>query len=247
MLVDESTSALAVYRLQSPTLVEIFRDESESKILERRRGGPGEADTQLPQLVAVRSADPPLPALVIWQWDPVRQQFVDFDPDVNEAFDPAPRYVFLAETVAAPKPDGASKPYNQVFLLRDIPLANQTSPQLIGRNFGSFPAVAFEVRLATDNAFRSGVGGDFDGNGLDSIAVLSRKAIRIFDFPATSTAAWPDVAVDSNGRTIVAGNLDAKGSAQPDSLVVAPSHTDRRSISAAGTQDPVLRTFPHER
>jgi hypothetical protein len=241
VLVDESVSALVVYRLASGALFEIFRDESESKIWNDARVGLVKQTRSLPQLVAVRRVDPPLPALVTWQWDPGKQEFVDFDPEFNEAFDPAPRYVFLAETVSARAPSGAVVPYSQVFLLRDA-LVNQTIPQLIGRNFGDAVTIPFEVRLTTGATlpFRAGTGADFDGDGKISIAVLSRTTVRIFDTPATATT-FRDIAVESDGRTIVAGNLDAKGSAQPDSLAVTPTRVE--VALPAGTQDAVLRVI----
>lgn len=243
VLVDESVSALVVYRVAPGALFEILRDESESKIWNDARVGLVKQTRSLPQLVAVRRADPPLPALVTWQWDARRQEFVDFDPEFNEAFDPAPRYVFLAETVSARSPAGTVTPYNQVFLLRDA-LVNQTIPQLIGRNFGDAFAIPFEVRLTTGATFpfRAGTGGDFDGDGKISIAVLSRTTIRFFDSPATSTT-FRDIAVQSDGRTIVAGNLDAKGSAQPDSLAVTPARIPPTAGAevelTAGAQEPV--------
>ena len=224
-LIDEEASQLSLYRMQGNELVRFYANTSESKHWTDVAIGQVDPSTALPELVIVRSADPPLPSLTVWRYNG-NNGFADV---YLADFAPSMRVVFLADVTG----DGDQ----EIYMLRDVPVAATTIPQLVMRNLGPPGPVPFEIRLDPNNIFRYGAGGDLDGDGKDEIAVISTAQLRIWDSPDTSTTSRNE-SVSSNGRTILIGNLDAIGAVKEDRLNATPPRIDR-SVAAGTRSEPI--------
>ena len=207
---------LGVYRLAANNvLVEFWHDTSEERPWSGVAIGNVAADTAQAELVAVRSAAPPLPSLVVLRYRPVDA----FDDVWLAAHLPAPRAVFLADATGGGVP--------QIFLLRDVPV-NQNAPRLFNSRLGAGNSFAFEVTLGGVNAYRTLAAGDLDGDGREELTVLRDSVYRTYSDPAYTTD-YVSATVSSNQRTLLAGNFDALGQ---DALAFVPP---------AGTNPPQLR------
>lgn len=197
-LVNEDFGVLRVYRLEANNVLNpFFISESDAKPWSDVAIGNVDEDVALPELVTVRNAAPPLPALVVQRYK---------SPDAFEDVGvrnllPSPRVVFLADVTG----DGDE----EMYLLRDVPL-NDSRPRLFISNLGVDAPFAFETALDTDNGYRYGAGGDIDGDGKDELAVIRNTGFKIFETPETNTNSFT-VTLETNARTIVMGNLDALG------------------------------------
>ncbi|MBK8049252.1 MAG: hypothetical protein IPK16_20330 [Anaerolineales bacterium] len=219
VLIDEDQSRLSVYRLVNNTFFEYYFNASDTKPWQSAVVGQFDPTSALPELALGRTADRPLPTLLVWRYNGRD----GFDEVYGRDFNPAPRHLFMANITGSAS-DGSSD--DEVFFLR---FANRTTTcsapyttppfQLIMRNRGPDTPTTFEVCLDTANAFRYGAGGDVDGDGKDEIGVISPTQLRVFNSPDTTTEAT-DYTLRSNGLTIAMGNLDLNGSAQPDTLAV---------------------------
>ena len=197
-LVNEDLGVLRVYRLEvNHALHLFFALESKSKPWSGVAIGNVDQGLALPELVAVRNADLPLPALVV-------QRYVS--PDTFEdvgarSMMPAPRVVFLA--------DVTGNGDEEIFALRNVP-ANSPQPRLFVTNFGGDTPFAFEAPLDTDNGYRYGAAGDIDGDGKDELVLVRERGLMIFETPEVNTA-FRTQSLATNARTIALGNLDALG------------------------------------
>ena len=197
-LVNEDFGVLRVYRLEANNVLNpFFVSESDTKPWSDVAIGNVDQNLAQLELVSVRNAAPPLPALVV-------QRYVS--PDAFEDVGvrnllPSPRVVFLADVTG----DGDE----EMYLLRDVP-AGDTRPRLFISNLGVDAPFAFEVPLAADNGYRYGAGGDIDGDGKGELAVVRDTGFEIFESPETNTRSFTTT-LDTNARTIVMGNLDALG------------------------------------
>ena len=197
-LVNEDLGALRVYRLEGNNVLNpFFISESDTKPWSDVAIGNVDNELVLPELVAVRNAAPPLPALVVQ-----RYKSPDAFEDVGtRELLPSPRVVFLA--------DVTGNGDEEMYLLRDVP-AGDARPRLFISNLGIDGMFAFEVPLDSDNGYRYGAGGDIDGDGKDELAVVRDTGFKIFESPETNTNSYT-VTLETNARTIVMGNLDALG------------------------------------
>ncbi|HRW48022.1 MAG TPA: hypothetical protein P5333_10925 [Caldilinea sp.] len=197
-LVNEDLGALRVYRLEGNNVLNpFFISESDTKPWSDVAIGNVDNELVLPELVAVRNAAPPLPALVVQ-----RYKSPDAFEDVGtRELLPSPRVVFLA--------DVTGNGDEEMYLLRDVP-AGDARPRLFISNLGIDGMFAFEVPLDTDNGYRYGAGGDIDGDGKDELAVVRDTGFKIFESPETNINSYT-VTLETNARTIVMGNLDALG------------------------------------
>jgi len=197
-LVNEDLGALRVYRLAGNNVLNpFFISESDTKPWSDVAIGNVDNELVLPELVAVRNAAPPLPALVVQ-----RYKSPDAFEDVGtRELLPSPRVVFLA--------DVTGNGDEEMYLLRDVP-AGDARPRLFISNLGIDGMFAFEVPLDSDNGYRYGAGGDIDGDGKDELAVVRDTGFKIFESPETNTNSYT-VTLETNARTIVMGNLDALG------------------------------------
>jgi len=197
-LVNEDLGALRVYRLAGNNVLNpFFISESDTKPWSDVAIGNVDNELVLPELVAVRNAAPPLPALVVQ-----RYKSPDAFEDVGtRELLPSPRVVFLA--------DVTGNGDEEMYLLRDVP-AGDARPRLFISNLGIDGMFAFEVPLDTDNGYRYGAGGDIDGDGKDELAVVRDTGFKIFESPETNINSYT-VTLETNARTIVMGNLDALG------------------------------------
>ncbi len=197
-LVNEDFGVLRVYRLEANNVLNpFFVSESDTKPWSDVAIGNVDQDLTQPELVSVRNAAPPLPALVV-------QRYVSpnsfTDVGVRNLL-PSPRVVFLA--------DVTGNGDDEIYLLRDVP-AGDARPRLFISNLGVDAPFAFEVPLDTDNGYRYGAGGDIDGDGKDELAVVRNTGFKIFESPEINTTSFT-VTLETNARTIVMGNLDALG------------------------------------
>jgi len=197
-LVNEERGALSVYRLEANHILHpFFALESETKPWSDVAIGNVDQGLAQPELVAVRNAPLPLPALVV-------QRYVS--PDTFEDVGtrnlmPAPRVVFLADV------NGSGD--EEIFALRNVP-SNATQPRLFVTNLGGDASFVFEAPLDTDNGYRYGAAGDIDGDGKDELALVRDRGLMIFDAPEANTA-FRTQSMATNARTIALGNLDALG------------------------------------
>lgn len=199
-IVARSVGRLSVFRrAANNALVEFWSASSLSRPWSGVAIGNVASEWPLPELIAVRSAAPPLASLVVQRYIPVNQ----FEDVLLRDHLPAPRSVFLADVAGFGTP--------QIFMLRDVPEAD-TRPRLFNSRTGSGAGFAFEVRLDNDNGYRTAAAGDIDGDGKDEIAVIRDTGIGIFLEPTTSTTMTPTLTAPTNRRTIAIGNLDALGS-----------------------------------
>ncbi|MFO7633801.1 MAG: hypothetical protein R6W76_14750 [Caldilinea sp.] len=199
-IVARSVGRLSVFRrAANNALVEFWSASSLSRPWSGVAIGNVASEWPLPELIAVRSAAPPLASLVVQRYIPVDQ----FEDVLLRDHLPAPRSVFLADVTGIGTP--------QIFMLRDVPEAD-TRPRLFNSRTGSGAGFAFEVRLDNDNGYRAAAAGDVDGDGKDEIAVIRDTGIGIFLEPATSTTMTPTLTAPTNRRTIAIGNLDTLGS-----------------------------------
>ncbi|MEX1019283.1 MAG: hypothetical protein WDZ49_06470 [Litorilinea sp.] len=84
----------------------------------------------------------------------------------------------------------------------------------------------FEVALDTDNGYRVGAGGNFDGNsnGREAIAIMRDNRIRLYKEPVRGPRdSNPfDYNVNTNARAIAFANLDAIGYVQGPQIQITP-------------------------
>lgn len=209
-LVNEDIGTLKLFRRQANNvLVAFWNEDSAARPWQDVALGDVEPATPGKEVVAVRRAAPPLPALVVRRYQPVDQ----LQDVALHNYLPAPRVAFLADV------NGNGE--DEIFLLRDVP-TNDTRPRLFISNLGADTPFNFESRLDSDNGYRYGAGGDIDGDGRAEIAVVRDNAILLFTNPITSSTLAITYTTNTNRRTLLFGNLDALGrdflSASPTSL-----------------------------
>lgn len=198
-VVANDAGRLGVFRLEANNrLREFWSTASELRPWRDVAIGNVVLETPLPELVAVRSAAPPLASLVVWRYQ-APDQFEDVFLNLHL---PAPRLVFLANVTNA----GAS----QIFMLRDVP-ANDTRPRLFNSRSGTGATFSFEVSLDPDNGYRVAADGDLDGDRKDEIVLARDTGLLIYQEPASSTALTQTLRIPTNRRTLAIGNLDALG------------------------------------
>lgn len=207
-LVANDSGRLSVFRLEANhRLREFWITASEQRPWRDVAIGNVAPETPLPELVAVRSAAPPLASLVVWRYR-APDQFEDVF--LNQHL-PAPRRVFLANVTGARA--------SQIFMLRDVP-PNDTRPRLFNSHSGTGANFSFEVSLDADNGYRMAAAGDLDGDRKDEIVLARDTGLLIYQEPASSTTLTQTLGVPTNRRTLAIGNLDALGY---DFLAITPA------------------------
>lgn len=223
-LVDRD-GALEVYRLNAPTLMRIFNNESNSR--------PWQATTiarffsvGLPGLAASRSASPGFNSFIVMVYDPDDDSV--FRDEHAEYFLPAPEHLFAGDI------NGNGD--EEIFFLRNVPSTITNIPRLVMRNRGRDNPPAFEQALDNDNGFGGGAAGDVDGDGRAEVVIMRNNKLRTYtqlETNANSVEFTPPVT--TNGRTIHTGNLDRNGYLRTPTFSVSPA-TSVESTLAAGEQ-----------
>ncbi len=183
------------------------------------------------ELAAARETVKDTPSLYVLQY--ADGNWTDAYAEYN---DPPPYAVWFA--------DISGNQDDEVVVLRLVPVELGARPRLFVRDNGNDTIGLGEPALDTDNGYRAGAGGDFDGDGRDEIAVMRDDRIRIFTQPEKSDAKT-DYDVATNSRLIVAGNLDANGLAGASRLVASPSNiSDSLTTGEAGATHSVSLADP---
>ncbi|MDI9547743.1 MAG: hypothetical protein QM346_09075 [Chloroflexota bacterium] len=160
------------------------------------------------ELAAVRETKLPFPSLYVIQY--ANANWTDAYSEYN---DPPPDAVWFA--------DITGNNDDEVVVLRRVPAEVGTRPHLFVRDNGNDVIRLGELRLDADNGYRTGTGGDFDGDGRDEIAIMRDSRIRIYTEPERS-AEKVDFDVSTNSALIRAGNLDANGLADASRFAASP-------------------------
>jgi hypothetical protein len=133
--------------------------------------------------------------LFIYRYNPEKNDLYLLSGD-TERFNPYPRFIWVADV------NGSGD--DEFFFIR-----RDKDPRLVGRNRGNDGVIILEDNLE-NNDFRVGVGGDFDGDGKDEIAIASED--RIYLYPELDRNMNRDeYDLPTNRRTLQAGDLDAEG------------------------------------
>lgn len=195
-LVAEDNNNMQVFRVDGG-LRRIFNYGSDSRPPKAVAIGRWEGSNR-PMLAWVRTADPPLPAMVVQRWS----SDGDFSDVATEAFNPSPRVIFFAQIN-----DNSDE---EVVMLRNVP-GNVRSPRMIvrGRRQSSIPS-ELEQRLDDDNGYRAGAAGDIDGDGKDEIVLIRDNRMLVFYEPDRS-ANSNTYDVTTNRRSVAIGDLDKNG------------------------------------
>ena len=150
------------------------------------------------EMLAVRTADPPLNAFTIWEYDNG-----DLTNDRGDKFDPGPRIVFSGDI-------NGSNGDDEAILMRNC---SGNCRRLIVRNEGSDGIIkefSDGLTLDTDNGWRTGAAGDIDGDGRDEIVIIRSDKIRIYP-DAHNSANSNDINTSTDREHIIIGDLDRNG------------------------------------
>ena len=151
------------------------------------------------EVIMSRNAGSPLVTLLYYQYAPGCDSEEENDlcagPENAEEFNPYPRYVWVADV------NGSGD--DEVFFVR-----RDREPRLVGRNNGGDGMIEFQQDLDSDDGYRAGVGGDFDGDGRDEIAIVRDNRIRIYNSPEVSTGDRFEIEGDFETGVLVSGDLD---------------------------------------
>lgn len=178
-------------------------------------------------LGAVRDAPPPFPTLVIFRLQ-AENGVEDYH---SEVFSPGPDDIWFG--------DGNGTLDDEVFLLRSLPSTNTVGYRLFSRNRGSDTFPELHDVLDTDNGYKIGTAGDFDGDGRDEVAVFRNNNMRLFLTPESNSTPT-NVTVSSNTENATAGDLDRQGFVQSVSMqAVADAITPSLPAGGAGVTDTV--------
>jgi len=198
-IVSRSSGRLSVFRReQNNVLNEFWSAASLQRPWASVAIGNVAADSPLAELVAVRTAEPPLASLVVLRYRAVNQ----FEDVLLRDHLPAPRQVLLANVTNADT--------SQIFMLRDVPTGDPRA-RLFNSRTGSGANLVFEARLDSDNGYRTAAAGDLDNDGKDELVVVRDTGLLIFDEPSISVTQVQTFTTPTNRRTLALGNLDALG------------------------------------
>lgn len=134
--------------------------------------------------------------LYIYRYDPEKNDLDLELPNSALRFNPYPRFLWVADV------NGSGD--DELFFIR-----RDKDPRLVGINVGNDGVITLEDNLET-NDFRIGVGGDFDGDGKDEIAIASKTHIWLYP-ELDRNMNRDEYALPTDRRTLQAGDLDAKG------------------------------------
>lgn len=151
------------------------------------------------ELLTSRKAGSSLASLIFYLFTPGSSDGLNFHAGLEneENVQPYPRVVVGADV------NGSGD--DEAFLLR-----REQGPRLFSRNVGSDPMPPLERDLDGDDGYRAAVGGDFDADGREEVAILRNDNLRIFALDdLTWTEANYTVAADTD--YLRAADLDAAG------------------------------------
>ncbi len=134
--------------------------------------------------------------LYVYRYDAENDTLEGDYPGWNAFFRPYPRFLWPADI------DGNSE--DELFFLR-----RDQDPRLVGLNYPP-KNVVLEGTL-NDDDFRVGVGGDFDADGRDEIAIASSERILIYTEIETGNRTPIEYGFTTDRRSLQAGDLDASG------------------------------------
>lgn len=178
-------------------------------------------------LGAVRDAPPPFPTLVLFRLQ-AEDQIEDYHAEV---FSPGPEDIWFG--------DGNGTLDDEVFLLRSLPSTDTVRYRLFSRNRGSDTFPELRDVLDTDNGYKIGTAGDFDGDGRDEVAVLRNNTMRLYLTPETNSTGT-NVTISSNTENATAGDLDRQGFVQTVEMrAIADGITPSLPAGGAGVTDTV--------
>ena len=151
------------------------------------------------ELLTTRKAGSSLASMIFYLFTPGSSDGLNFHAGLEneENVQPYPRVVVAADV------NGSGD--DEAFLLR-----RDQGPRLFSRNVGTDPMPPLERDLDGDDGYRIAVGGDFDADGRDDVAILRNDNLRIYSLKElTWTEANYTVGADTD--VFRAGDLDAAG------------------------------------
>ncbi len=207
-VINRIGGSLSVFAIMNGTL---------DRILYRSFGGLDWVDGAIGQYI--EGGDPELAAVretKLWSASLIVLQYADanWTDAYSEYNDPPPDAVWFA--------DISGNNDDEVVVLRRVPAEVGTRPRLFIRDNGNDTIGLGELPLDGDNGYLTGIGGDFDGDGRDEIAIMRDSRIRIYTEPERS-AEKVDVDVSTNSALIRSGNLDANGLAEASRFAASPN------------------------
>ena len=150
------------------------------------------------EMLAVRTADPPLNAFTVWEYSGG-----SLSNDKGDKFDPGPRIVFTGDI-------NGSNDDDEAIMVRTC---SGNCRRLIVRNDGSDGIIkefSDGLTLDTDNGWRTGAAGDIDGDSRDEIVIIRSDKIRIYA-DAHNSANSSDINTSTDREHIFIGDLDRNG------------------------------------
>jgi hypothetical protein len=233
LLSEEFDATLQIYRFDG-SMVKLFENISRSRPW--RSADIGQWDSGgAAEIAAVRYAPAGFATFWVFRYAPDQEGFIK--DRYSEVFAPNPEHLFFADVNGSG--DG------EIFMLRGsvdpAPAPTPTPvprPHLIMRARGVDAVNPIELVLDADSGYKTGAGGDVDGDLRDEIVIARNDNIRIYNEPATNIAAVTNSPLSNDARNLKIANLDSNGFLQLPRF--APSPVEPQAVSLpAGTR---LRT-----
>ncbi len=217
-LMDSKRGNLSVYTLRKGELRRITRNSNQNRawrsIMFSQFVGTGSEE-----LLAVREASYPFESAYVFRYK-------------NRAMFDLYKWIFIPNPTFVFKADIMGNGDDEMVMLRSVPPELTDRPRLFVRDNANDKITMRETALDPDNGYKSGVGADVNGDGRDAIVIMRNNRIRIYTDPENSEA-FQDYDVQTNSRTIKAGNLDANFAGSASSAGVAPGGVRAAAVAGA--------------